>query len=178
MEAPPGRLGDGLSGLQSGCAKEPAAGLLCMGLREPGGQGHEEPRAAAPFILSPSHPRIRAVQRWEAEATLWGGGGRGPDTCPAQRRGPGAAAPEGSRMGAATSTQEGIHKCFESPRAPGPLPSPLEVDKHQRNRQGQGPLSTRPPGQRPGRGQEQAGSGHHTQAEHTMATCVPLRVHS
>lgn len=126
------------------------------GSRSRGVKGHEEPRAAAPFILSPSHPRIRAVQGREAEATLWSGGGSG--------RGP--------------DTKEGIDKCFESPRATGPLTSPLEVDKHQRNRQGQGPLSTRPPGQRPGRGQEQAGRGHHTQVEHAVATSVPLCVHS
>lgn len=106
-------------GLPAGGAKEPAAALLCTGLWELGFKGYEEPPGAAPFILSPTHPRIRAVQGWEAEATLWGGGRKGPDTYPACRRGPGAPAPEGSRRGAATSTKEGICKCSESPRAPG-----------------------------------------------------------
>ena len=114
MEAPAGRWGDGFLGPQAGNITEPAAGLLWMGLWSWGVKGHEKPRAAAPFILSPIHPKIRAVQGWKTEATLRGGGvgGEGPDPWQAWRRGHGVPALEGSYMEAATST----HKCFESPQ--------------------------------------------------------------
>lgn len=61
--------------------------------------GHEEP----PLTLSPAH--------------LPGLGKRAWGCCP-----------EGSHLGTARGTKEGIHNCFESPRALGPLKSPLEVD--------------------------------------------------
>ena len=138
-------------GPQAGNTTEPAAGLLWMGLWSWGAKGHEKPRAAAPFILSPIHPKIRAVQGWKTEATLRGGGagGKGPDPWQAWRRGHGVPALEGSYMEAATST----HKCFESPRALRPLT--LEAAKHQGTGQGRGPLPTWPPGRRPGRGRGQ-----------------------
>lgn len=61
--------------------------------------GHEEP----PLTLSTAH-----LQAWG--------------------KGHGAAAPEGGHLGTARGTKEGIHNSFESPRALGPLKSPLEVD--------------------------------------------------
>lgn len=75
VEGPSGGPGDGFLGLQPGGAKDPATGLPCMGLWELGVKGHKEPRAATPFMLSRTHPTSMG---WEAEATLWDGGGKGP----------------------------------------------------------------------------------------------------
>lgn len=86
VEDPSGRPGDGFLGLQPGSAKEPAAGLPCMGLWKPEVKGHKEPRAAAPFILSRTHPTSMG---WEAEASLWGGGGKGPAPVRLGEEGPG-----------------------------------------------------------------------------------------
>lgn len=86
--------------------EEDSSGLEAGSAKEPAASlpwtevdGHEEP----PLTLSPAH--------------LPGLGKRAWGCCP-----------EGGHLGTARGTKEGIHNCFESPRALGPLKSPLEVD--------------------------------------------------
>lgn len=82
-----------------------------------------------------------------------------PPTCQAWGKGHGAAAPQGGHLGTARGTKEGIHNCFESPRALGPLKSPRKL-MTSKEQAGIRASSTLPPRQRPARGEGGAGSWH------------------
>lgn len=117
--------------------EEDSSGLEAGSAKEPAASlpwtevdGHEAP----PLTLSPAH--------------LPGLGKRAWGCCP-----------EGGHLGTARGTKEGIHNCFESPRALGPLKSPLEVDDFKGTGRDKSLINTASQA-RPARDQGGAGSWH------------------